>query len=172
MAAYLCKFPNCMPYLPVCLLVGQSPPPFSILTLLVCPDPAIAREGKHMLERTKDILSQSVNVWPLAARWLESVEKLSAADQKGSGMVPSSHEGGMAEGVSFLLFVLPYFAVSSVILTPCRKIPSHPLFTLPSRTLGPPGRQTRPSTTVGSWPGSSGPAVHTHGRLALVPAAA
>ncbi|KAL1892884.1 hypothetical protein Sste5346_006777 [Sporothrix stenoceras] len=73
MAAYLCKYPK------------------------LCPDAATTREGKHMLDRTMGILSQSTSVWPLARRWMESVEKLLAADTK-SLTVSNSHEGGMAEG--------------------------------------------------------------------------
>ncbi|ERS99573.1 hypothetical protein HMPREF1624_04778 [Sporothrix schenckii ATCC 58251] len=75
MAAYLYKYPK------------------------LCPDAAITREGKHMLDRTMSILTQSTSVWPLARRWIDSVEKLLAADTKTLSMISnSSHEGGMAEG--------------------------------------------------------------------------
>ena len=53
-----------------------------------------------MLDRTMDILQQSTSVWPLAQRWIESVEKVRDASQTVLlvSLAPGSHEGGMAEG--------------------------------------------------------------------------
>ncbi|EPE04643.1 transcription factor [Ophiostoma piceae UAMH 11346] len=76
MAAYLFKYPT------------------------LCPDKAITGEGKTMLDRTMEILQQSTSVWPLAQRWIESVEKVRDASQNVLlvSLAPGSHEGGMAEG--------------------------------------------------------------------------
>ncbi|EFX01951.1 transcription factor [Grosmannia clavigera kw1407] len=73
MAAYLCKYPHvCRKYAP---------------------------EGKHMFDRTRDILAQSKTVWPLAKRWLGSLERFFTVDQKNISNIASGHlEGSMAEG--------------------------------------------------------------------------
>ncbi|KAI7784670.1 hypothetical protein LA080_009607 [Diaporthe eres] len=59
MATYLCKYPN------------------------VCPDPMISRDGPIMLQRAMQILTEASQVWPLAARWLENLEKF-YRDNKGA----------------------------------------------------------------------------------------
>ncbi|CAK7226699.1 hypothetical protein SBRCBS47491_006318 [Sporothrix bragantina] len=65
----------------------------------LCPDEAITRDGKRMLERTMDILKRSTNVWPLARRWIESIERFIAVDKTNLNMIQNNpHEGGMAEG--------------------------------------------------------------------------
>lgn len=52
-SSYLCKYPN------------------------ICPDPVISKAGPAMLQRTIAILNESKEVWPLAARWADGLEKLS-----------------------------------------------------------------------------------------------
>ncbi|CAK7264832.1 hypothetical protein SEPCBS57363_001280 [Sporothrix epigloea] len=75
MAAYLCKYPK------------------------LCPNTATLCDGKFMLDRTMDVLKRSTNVWPLARRWIDSVEKFIAVEATNLIVVQSnSHEGGMAEG--------------------------------------------------------------------------
>lgn len=66
----------------------------------LCPDKSITDEAKKMLDRTMDILQQSTSVWPLAQKWIESVEKVRDANQSVLlvSIAPGSHEGGMAEG--------------------------------------------------------------------------
>lgn len=61
----------------------------------VCPDPAISRMGPEMLQRAMSILVECKEVWPLASRWLEALEK-SSRDPKGSSF---GLEGSMADGV-------------------------------------------------------------------------
>lgn len=48
-----------------------------------------------MLQRAMTILSEAAQVWPLAGRWLEILEKF-ARDNKG---VIANMEGSMADGV-------------------------------------------------------------------------
>lgn len=62
-----------------------------------------------MLDRTMGILSQSVNIWPLAQRWMDSIKKLIAADKKNLNIMSNSHESGMAEGVGFHPFLVLFF---------------------------------------------------------------
>lgn len=62
----------------------------------VCPDPMIRQDGPIMLQRAMQILAEASQVWPLAGRWLEILEKF-ARDNKG---VLAGVEGSMAEGVS------------------------------------------------------------------------
>ena len=50
-----------------------------------------------MLQRCMSILMESKEVWPLASRWLEALEKFSR-DPKATAV---SLEGSMADGVSF-----------------------------------------------------------------------
>jgi len=50
-SAYLCKYPN------------------------ICPDRALVDAGPHMLLRTRSILLECKEVWPLASRWLKSLDK-------------------------------------------------------------------------------------------------
>ncbi|PHH70123.1 hypothetical protein CDD82_7331 [Ophiocordyceps australis] len=41
----------------------------------ICQDAALAQDGPIMLQRTITILSECKEVWPLAARWVEALEK-------------------------------------------------------------------------------------------------
>lgn len=59
----------------------------------VCPDPAIAQQGPAMVKRTKAILSECKQVWPLASRWVESMER---AFHEPQGSI--TNEGSMADG--------------------------------------------------------------------------
>jgi hypothetical protein len=52
-----------------------------------------------MLQRTLQILAEGKNVWPLAKRWLEGLQRF-VTDKKG---LIAGHEGGMADGVRVLL---------------------------------------------------------------------
>ncbi|ROT40913.1 hypothetical protein SODALDRAFT_343122 [Sodiomyces alkalinus F11] len=60
----------------------------------ICSDMSIIREGPNMLQRCMSILIDSKEVWPLASRWLESLEQFSR-DPKAAVM---SLERGMADG--------------------------------------------------------------------------
>ncbi|KIL93217.1 hypothetical protein FAVG1_03194 [Fusarium avenaceum] len=48
---YLCRYPN------------------------ICPDPNITREGPMMFQRTLSILMECKNVWPLASRWVDALNR-------------------------------------------------------------------------------------------------
>jgi hypothetical protein len=62
----------------------------------VCGDPNLAAAGPEMVQRTLHILSQSQNIWPLATRWVEHLERFSK-DTKG---IVLEKEGSMADSVS------------------------------------------------------------------------
>lgn len=64
-------------------------------TVQVCPDPTISRDGPIMLQRAMQILTEASQVWPLAARWLENLEKF-YRDNKGA--IPGI-EGSMDDSV-------------------------------------------------------------------------
>lgn len=64
-------------------------------TAEVCPDPMISRDGPIMLQRAMQILTEASQVWPLAARWLENLEKF-YRDNKGA--IPGI-EGSMDDSV-------------------------------------------------------------------------
>ncbi|KAM6533143.1 hypothetical protein FALCPG4_006159 [Fusarium falciforme] len=59
----------------------------------ICPDLNISREGPMMLQRTLSILMECKEVWPLASRWVEALERF-ARDPTGS----LTTESGMADG--------------------------------------------------------------------------
>ncbi|KAM0426263.1 hypothetical protein ACHAPT_008616 [Fusarium lateritium] len=59
----------------------------------ICPDPNISREGPMMLQRTLSILMECKEVWPLASRWVDALERF-ARDPTGS----LTTESGMADG--------------------------------------------------------------------------
>ncbi|KPM34051.1 hypothetical protein AK830_g12522 [Neonectria ditissima] len=59
----------------------------------ICPDPMITRDGPIMLHRTLAILTECKEVWPLAARWLDALERF-AHDPSDA----LTAEGGMADG--------------------------------------------------------------------------
>ncbi|KAM0665900.1 hypothetical protein ACQRIT_007114 [Beauveria bassiana] len=69
-STYLCKYPD------------------------ICPDISIAQRGPDMLKRTISILNESKEVWPLASRWAESLEKFSR-DPK---LTLLTTEGSMDDG--------------------------------------------------------------------------
>ncbi|KAK0733686.1 hypothetical protein B0T26DRAFT_631339 [Lasiosphaeria miniovina] len=69
LAGYLCKYPN------------------------VCPEPNLVREGPMMVQRVLNILAESKNVWPLASRWYDHLERFCRA-QKG---IVVGAEGSMAD---------------------------------------------------------------------------
>ncbi|KAH6900781.1 hypothetical protein B0T10DRAFT_393556, partial [Thelonectria olida] len=58
----------------------------------ICPDPILTRDGPMMLHRTLSILKECREVWPLASRWVESLEAF-AQDPSGS----LAAEDGMAD---------------------------------------------------------------------------
>ncbi|KAM5348792.1 hypothetical protein ACJ41O_008615 [Fusarium nematophilum] len=68
-STYLCRYPN------------------------ICPDISISRDGPMMLQRTLSILMECKEVWPLASRWVDALERF-ARDPTGS----LTTESGMADG--------------------------------------------------------------------------
>ncbi|KAK5991111.1 hypothetical protein PT974_09389 [Cladobotryum mycophilum] len=60
----------------------------------ICQDPILAREGPSMLRRTRTILIECKQVWPLASRWEEALERLTR--DPNSTLLPQ--EGSMADG--------------------------------------------------------------------------
>jgi hypothetical protein len=69
-SAYLCKYPE------------------------LCQDPSIVRDGPIMLGRTTAILMECKEVWPLASRWTDALEKFSHDPQAKT----IAQEGSMADG--------------------------------------------------------------------------
>jgi len=70
LACYLCKYAN------------------------ICPEPSIARDGPMMVHRILKILSESKDIWPLASRWHDHLERFYHSQK---GMVPSGDEHTMAD---------------------------------------------------------------------------
>ncbi|OHE99800.1 hypothetical protein CORC01_04936 [Colletotrichum orchidophilum] len=60
----------------------------------ICSDKAIVAQAPNMLQRCMSILIESKQTWPLASRWLESLERFSR-DPKAAAF---SLEGSMADG--------------------------------------------------------------------------
>ncbi|EFQ32710.1 uncharacterized protein GLRG_07854 [Colletotrichum graminicola M1.001] len=60
----------------------------------ICSDKSIVRQAPNMLQRCMSILIESKQTWPLASRWLESLERFSR-DPKAAAF---SLEGSMADG--------------------------------------------------------------------------
>ncbi|KAM0328841.1 hypothetical protein ACHAQA_005257 [Verticillium albo-atrum] len=60
----------------------------------ICSDRTIVKQGRTMLLRCMSLLMESKEVWPLASRWLESLERFSR-DPKAATV---SLDGGMADG--------------------------------------------------------------------------
>ncbi|KAF4957879.1 hypothetical protein FSARC_11143 [Fusarium sarcochroum] len=58
-----------------------------------CPDPSISRDGHMMFQRTLAILMECKEVWPLASRWVDALERF-AQDPTSS----LTNESGMADG--------------------------------------------------------------------------
>ncbi|SCB65435.1 unnamed protein product [Fusarium graminearum] len=59
----------------------------------ICPDPSISRDGHMMYQRTLAILLECKEVWPLASRWADALERF-AQDPTSS----LTSETGMADG--------------------------------------------------------------------------
>ncbi|KAK0729701.1 hypothetical protein B0H67DRAFT_559408 [Lasiosphaeris hirsuta] len=59
----------------------------------ICPDPSLTREGPAMVQRTLSILAESTNLWPLASRWYDHLEKFYKSQ---TGMIVGG-EGSMAD---------------------------------------------------------------------------
>ncbi|RBR17055.1 uncharacterized protein FIESC28_06557 [Fusarium coffeatum] len=59
----------------------------------ICPDPNISRDGHMMYQRTLSILLECKEVWPLASRWADALERFA---QDPTGALTS--ETGMADG--------------------------------------------------------------------------
>ncbi|KAM0283729.1 hypothetical protein ACHAQH_002318 [Verticillium albo-atrum] len=81
-----------------CFVAVDVPSPRNrLLTFTpVCSDKTIAKQGRTMLLRCMSLLMESKEVWPLASRWLESLERFSR-DPKAATV---SMDGGMADGLS------------------------------------------------------------------------
>ncbi|TEA01997.1 hypothetical protein C8034_v002399 [Colletotrichum sidae] len=60
----------------------------------ICSDKSIVTQAPNMLQRCMSILIESKQTWPLASRWLESLERFSR-DPKAAAL---SLEGSMADG--------------------------------------------------------------------------
>ncbi|POR34210.1 Putative transcriptional regulatory protein [Tolypocladium paradoxum] len=60
----------------------------------LCQDPNMARDGPTMLQRIITILRECKEVWPLAARWVEALEKFSLDPQSDT----LTTEGSMDDG--------------------------------------------------------------------------
>lgn len=87
-STYLCKYPYSTLTRPIRIMRRK-------LTFnSVCPDPSIVQDGPFMVKRTKEILSECKQVWPLASRWVDSMERTYEAPQDGNVVGVSS----MADG--------------------------------------------------------------------------
>ncbi|KAK4194554.1 hypothetical protein QBC40DRAFT_32621 [Triangularia verruculosa] len=73
LACYLCKYPK------------------------LSPDPVLVRDAPHIVQRILGILDESKNIWPLAARWYDHLEKFSRMK---TGIVAAESQGSMADSVS------------------------------------------------------------------------
>ncbi|KFG80430.1 hypothetical protein MANI_012958 [Metarhizium anisopliae] len=147
-STYLCKYPSSKPPLPLTSL------PFSIYKCNkptpnppVCQDKALVRDGPMMLQRTINILKECREVWPLAARWVEALEKFSLDPQSAT----FGNEGSMDDGKDpiprFTRQLPPLFPITKPILPPA------PPPTLPGPNILPrPGTQPElpPSSSIGS----------------------
>lgn len=72
-ATYLCKYPASTSY-----LLSFFSNLHEILTVLpVCSNRSTSQKGHMMLRRTVSILMECKDVWPLAARWAEALDKFS-----------------------------------------------------------------------------------------------
>ncbi|KAG8420559.1 hypothetical protein J3459_010966 [Metarhizium acridum] len=119
-STYLCKYPS------------------------ICPDKALVRDGPIMLQRTINILKECREVWPLAARWVEALEKFSLDPQSAT----FGNEGSMDDGKD----PIPRFTRQLPPLFPSAKpIPPPP----PPPTLPGPNILPRPGTHPELPPSSS-----------------
>lgn len=85
-STYLCKYPASMYNTPSWIAKPNS--------VSVCPDASIAAAGPMMLDRTIMILNESKEVWPLAARWADALERFSRDPQT----MLLTTEGSMDDG--------------------------------------------------------------------------
>ncbi|KAK7413347.1 hypothetical protein QQX98_007791 [Neonectria punicea] len=92
-STYLCRYPN------------------------ICPDPIITRDGPMMLHRTLAILIECKGVWPLAARWVDALERF-AHDPTDS----LTAENSMADGRD--PFLNPVVPLNASVLHPTSSVPS------------------------------------------------
>ncbi|KAK4125029.1 hypothetical protein N657DRAFT_570301 [Parathielavia appendiculata] len=69
LACYACKFPD------------------------ICPDPSITRNAPMMVQRILNILAESKQIWPLAARWYDHLERF----YKSKDVMTVGVEGSMAD---------------------------------------------------------------------------
>lgn len=90
-STYICKYPQSeswghailMPS-PLADMAGRS----------VCQDEALARDGPVMLQRIIAILRECKEVWPLAARWVEALERFSLDSQSEAPAAEGSMDYG------------------------------------------------------------------------------
>lgn len=97
-SAYLCKYPECKSASPTVTCVLR------LIASIVCQDPAIVRDGPIMLRRTTAILMECKEVWPLASRWTDALEKFSHDPQAKT----LAQEGSMADGKDPVPHALSY----------------------------------------------------------------
>ena len=64
---------------------------------LVCPDKSITQNAPMMVQRTLNILAESKNIWPLASRWYDHLERF----YKAQNVMTVGVEGSMADSVSW-----------------------------------------------------------------------
>ena len=91
-AAYLCKYPRSEPPLqhaPSWVIIAADKP-----HLPVCSDLLIVRDAHVIVPRILTILAESKNIWPLASRWYDHLERF----YKGRGII-AEVEGGMDDSV-------------------------------------------------------------------------
>src|SRR5690349_21442435 len=73
LACYACKFPHSK----LCCSPSRCRGPIERDTNVrrVCPDLSVARNAPSMVQRILNILSESKNIWPLASRWYDHLER-------------------------------------------------------------------------------------------------
>ncbi|KHO00211.1 Zinc transcription factor [Metarhizium album ARSEF 1941] len=131
-STYLCKYPT------------------------ICQDKALVRDGPMMLQRTINILKECREVWPLAARWVEALEKFSLDPQSAT----FGNEGSMDDGKDpiprFIRQLPPLFPPSR----PVRHQPPPPPTTLPEANVPPRPRtqhELPSASSIGSLPSQNAP---------------
>lgn len=62
----------------------------------VSPDPNVARNAPSMVQRILNILAESKNIWPLASRWYDHLERFYSSQN----FMAAGNEGSMADSVS------------------------------------------------------------------------
>ncbi|KAK2590452.1 hypothetical protein QQS21_011869 [Conoideocrella luteorostrata] len=93
---------------------------------VVCQDQSLAGDGPIMLQRTIGILNECRQVWPLAARWVDALEKFSLDPQSAT----LCHEGSMDDGKDPIPRAIrqlpPLFPSTKQTQSPAAPPPSHP----------------------------------------------